>query len=347
MTPDAPPAIGITMGDPSGVGPEILLKALDDPEIMGLCRPLILGDRAILERARDLLGCPLALHEVATPWEGDETPPGLPLLPLSGLDPRTVLPGRPSLEGGRAMVACIRKAVDLAMEGRLDAFVTCPISKALMQAAGFPYDGHTELVAERTGTRDVVMMLAGERLRVALVTIHCALREVPGRLTVQRILTTLRITGRALVEDLGIPRPRIAVCGLNPHAGEGGLFGGEEEETILPALRAAEQEGIRVSGPFPPDTLFWRAVRGEFDTVVAMYHDQGLIPLKLLHFSDAVNVTLGLPILRTSVDHGTAYDLAGTGRADPDSLKAAIRMAAAMARHRAAFRERNRVRHGA
>jgi 4-hydroxythreonine-4-phosphate dehydrogenase len=204
-----------------------------------------------------------------------------------------------------------------------------------MQKAGHFFEGHTQLIAHLTNTEDYVMMLAGERLRVALVTIHCALSEVSACLDDDMIYKTITITSQALQLDFGLLTPRLAVAALNPHAGESGLFGSEEDEIIRPAIERARSEGCQVEGPFPADTLFHRAAAGQFDAVVAMYHDQGLIPLKLLHFSDAVNVTLGLPIIRTSVDHGTAYDIAGTGIADASSLKAAIRMAVKMAENRA------------
>jgi 4-hydroxythreonine-4-phosphate dehydrogenase len=204
-----------------------------------------------------------------------------------------------------------------------------------MHDAGYPFEGHTQLLSELTHTPDPVMMLAGERLRVALATIHCPLREVPSRLSVDKIVRTILVTGKALKEDFGLVAPRLSVAALNPHGGESGLFGSEEIEIIAPAVERARGEGFRVEGPLPADTLFYRAASGEFDAVVAMYHDQGLIPLKLLHFSNAVNVTLGLPLVRTSVDHGTAYDIAGKGRADPASLRAAIALAAEMIRNRA------------
>jgi 4-hydroxythreonine-4-phosphate dehydrogenase len=200
-----------------------------------------------------------------------------------------------------------------------------------MNLAGYHYEGHTQLIAELTHTERCVMMLAGRRLRIALATIHRPLKDVPDLLSVEGILNTIRITSKALYYDFGLESPRLAVAGLNPHAGEEGLFGTEEIEVIGPAVNAAVEEGCQVQGPFPPDTIFRRAASGHFDAVIAMYHDQGLIPLKLLHFSDAVNITLGLPIIRTSVDHGTAYDIAGKGTADPSSLKAAIRTAVFMA----------------
>jgi 4-hydroxythreonine-4-phosphate dehydrogenase len=204
-----------------------------------------------------------------------------------------------------------------------------------MHQAGYRFEGHTQLISHLTDTDEYVMMLAGERLRVSLVTIHCSLKDVPTLLNTEMVYKTIAITAKALREDFGFEKPRLAVAALNPHAGESCLFGSEEVEIIGPALARARDEGHDVVGPLPSDTLFYKAVSGQFDAVVAMYHDQGLIPLKLLHFSDAVNVTLGLPIIRTSVDHGTAYDIAGTGQADESSLKAAIRLAAVMVKNRA------------
>jgi 4-hydroxythreonine-4-phosphate dehydrogenase len=235
------------------------------------------------------------------------------------------------------MVSYILIAVEMALKKEVAGMVTGPISKTALHLAGYHYPGHTELLAKRTGAADVAMMLAGGSFRVVLATIHCALSEVPERLTLDRLFRLFSLTCRALKHDLGIPEPRLGVAALNPHASEGGLFGDEEKEIIIPAVLEARGQGLLVSGPFPADTLFWRHSQGEFDAICAMYHDQGLIPLKLLHFMDAVNVTLGLPIIRTSVDHGTAYDLAGTGQAHPGSLKAAILMAAEMARRKTAY----------
>ena len=325
------PVIGITMGDPSGVGPEIILKALGDDAVFHACRPVVFGDAGALTAAASSA---LTLREISTPSEALGRPGQIDLLPLSGLDQTLMAPGRPTPEAGRAMVDYIVRAVEEAKTGAIGAMVTCPISKVQMHRAGYPFPGHTQLIAHLTGTSDYVMMLAGDRLRVALVTIHCALKEVASCLTVEEVAKTILITERALREDFALESPAIAVAALNPHGGEEGLFGMEEETIIKPAIARAVREGCRVVGPLPADTLFWKAVAGDFHAVVAMYHDQGLIPLKLLHFSDAVNITLGLPIIRTSVDHGTAYDIAGKGIADPSSLKAAIRMAAMIAENR-------------
>lgn len=332
--PKTRPLLALTMGDPVGVGPEIMVLALADPQIYQICRPLIIGDLPALERARRILAPNQQIKEVDRPEAGRYEPGTMDILALSRLAPADLEYGHPTPAGGAAMVSYILKAIDLALQGEADGMVTGPISKMAMNLSGYAYPGHTELLAEKTGAKEVVMMLAGGEFRVVLATIHCALAEVPGRLTTQGILRLCRLTSRALKRDFGLAAPRLGVAGLNPHAGEGGMFGKEEEEIILPAVRQAQAEGLAVEGPYPPDTLFWRHAQGEFAAIVCMYHDQGLIPLKLLHFMDAVNVTLGLPIIRTSVDHGTAYDLAGTGKAHTGSLKAAIKMAAEMAQRR-------------
>ena len=326
------PLIGITMGDPAGIGPEIIVKALADQKIYSLCRPIVLGDPAVLSSNLPMAE-KMSFNIIGNPSEAKSVPGTIDLVAVSNLE-RDVQPGSPTVEGGKAMVEYIFKAVEMIQKEELEAMVTCPISKALMHQAGHKYDGHTQLISHLTNTDEYVMMLAGERLRVALVTIHCSLKEVPALLSKDTVYKTIAITARALKEDFGIKNARLAVAALNPHAGESGLFGSEEEEIIGPAIKMAGEDGFHVAGPFPADTLFHKAASGQFDAVVAMYHDQGLIPLKLLHFSDAVNVTLGLPIIRTSVDHGTAYDIAGTGQADASSLKEAIKLAAMMVRNR-------------
>jgi 4-hydroxythreonine-4-phosphate dehydrogenase len=324
------------MGDAAGIGPEIIVKALFDKSIYGLCRPVILGDLKVLSSAISKYRQKLSLNIISSPLEARAVPGTIDLLAVSHLEGETVIPGKPTVEGGKAMVEYIIRAVDLTQKGELQAIVTCPISKVLMHQAGYPYEGNTQFIAHLTNTDDYVMMLAGERLRVSLVTIHCPLKEVPAILDQELVYKTITITAKALREDFGFEKPRLAVAALNPHASESGLFGSEEVEIIIPAIDRSKDEGYHVAGPFPADTLFYKAASGQFDAVVAMYHDQGLIPLKLLHFSDAVNITLGLPIIRTSVDHGTAYDIAGTGQADDSSLKAAIRMAAFLIRDRKA-----------
>ena len=322
------------MGDPAGIGPEIIVRALFDKSIYGLCRPVILGDPAVLSSAISKCGQKLSLNIISSPSEARSITGEMDLMSVSRLKDGQILPGKPTVEGGKTMVDYIIRAVDMTRKGEIEAMVTCPISKILMHQAGYAYEGHTQLISHLTDTHDYVMMLAGERLRVALVTIHCPLKEVPALLDQELVYKTIIVTAKALREDFGFEKPRLAVAALNPHAGESGLFGSEEKEIISPAIGRARDEGYSVEGPFPADTLFHKAASGQFEAVVAMYHDQGLIPLKLLHFSDAVNVTLGLPIIRTSVDHGTAYDIAGTGKADDSSLKAAIRMAASMVKNR-------------
>lgn len=331
---DRLPLIGITMGDPSGIGPEIIMKALSDQSLYEHCLPVVLGDPGALDFQVKGLKKP-SIHIVVHPSDAKGKRGQIDLMAISGLKKDQMIPGKPTIGGGKAMVAYVLKAVEMLQQGDLAAMVTCPISKALMQESGYTFEGHTELIAHLTGSKDYIMMLAGDRLRVALVTIHCALKDVPANLNEEKIYKTIAITSKALRDDFALNNPRIALAALNPHAGESGLFGSEEEAIIKPAIKRARGEGHRVEGPFPADTLFHRAANGEFDVVVVMYHDQGLIPLKLLHFSDAVNVTLGLPIIRTSVDHGTAYEIAGKGVADPSSLKAAIKTAITMASNRA------------
>ncbi len=325
------PLLAVTMGDPSGVGPEIIAKALADPETAGICRPIVLGDPAAMERAISITGVRLGMKLVTDEWGGSGVSENaVHILPLSELSVADMEFGRPSTAAGDAVFRYIKEAAGLCLAGKAAAMATAPINKEALNRAGHRYPGHTELLAELTGAKDFVMMLAGDKLRVALVTIHEALSDVPGLLTRDRVLSTIRTVHRDL-DRYFRKEPRLAVLALNPHCGEGGLFGSEEKDIIEPAVNAARDEGIDAVGPLSADTLFHFAARGDYDAVVCMYHDQGLIPLKLLHFDDGVNVTLGLPIIRTSVDHGTAYNLAGTGRASEASMAAAIRMAAGMA----------------
>ena len=330
------PILALTMGDPVGVGPEIMVLALADAAVHQVCRPLVLGDLPALERACRHLAPGLKIRVVDHPQAGRYEPGTLNLLALSHLQPEDLGYGRPTPAAGAAMVSYILTAIDLALEGEVAGLVTGPISKTALNLSGYPYPGHTELLAEKTGASEVAMMLAGGEFRVVLATIHCALAEVPRRLSVEGLFRLFGLACQALAADFGLEEPHLGVAALNPHAGEGGLFGREEAEIITPAVQKAQAAGLPVSGPYPADTLFWRHHQGEFAAIVAMYHDQGLIPLKLLHFLDGVNITLGLPIIRTSVDHGTAYELAGTGKAHPGSLKAALVLAAEMARRRLA-----------
>ena len=332
---DNRPLLAVTMGDITGIGPEIIIKALSDEGIYNLCRPLVVGDLPALAKAREICRADLTLHETAAPGGGRFRQGTVDILVMSRLDQSSRKYGRPTPASGAAMVEYILQAVDLTLSGHAAAVVTAPISKAAMHLGGYHYPGHTELLAERCQAPEFAMMLAGGAFRVVLATIHCPLREVPGRLNQADLVRLLTLTNHSLISDFGLRRPCLGVAALNPHAGEGGLFGDEEAQIIQPAIAAVREQQINVVGPLPADTIFVRHQRGEFDAVVVMYHDQGLIPLKLLHFGDAVNVTLGLPIIRTSVDHGTAYDLAGTGQADPGSLMAALHLATQMAHARA------------
>ncbi|OEU79520.1 MAG: 4-hydroxythreonine-4-phosphate dehydrogenase PdxA [Desulfobacterales bacterium C00003060] len=322
------PIIGITMGDPVGIGPEIILKAFAEESVYEVCRPIVLGDIAVMMATNQWLRSGLRISPVDTPEAGLYQSGSIDVIGLSDLDYGQLQYGHPTQKTGRAMVVYVTQGIDWAMEERIHGLATCPINKLAMHVAGVDLDGHTELLAQRTKTSDYVMMLAGSRLRVALVTIHVPLAQVPGSLTTEAIFKTIRITKDALRNSFGISAPKLAVAALNPHAGENGLFGDEEPRVILPAIHQAARAGIDVSGPYPPDTLFYLALKGTWDAVICMYHDQGLIPFKMVHFSDGVNTTLGLPIVRTSVDHGTAYDIAGKGKADSGSLVAAVRMAA-------------------
>ncbi|HXF60357.1 MAG TPA: 4-hydroxythreonine-4-phosphate dehydrogenase PdxA [Caldilineaceae bacterium] len=328
------PLLAITLGDPAGIGPEVIVKALNRPQLAGRCRPLVVGDRRILARAAAQVGRPNQPFQVVTqPAQGDFAPGVITVLDLHNADPDEIAPGRLSAAAGRAAVEAVFAACDLAMAGDVDGVVTAPLNKEAMHLAGFRYPGHTELLAERTGAKRVSMLLVGPALRVVHVSTHVSLAEAIRRVTPERVREVIDLAHRACLA-LGIERPRIAVAGLNPHASEGGLFGDEEARAVAPAVAAARQDGLAVSDPLPPDTVFLRAVKGEFDIVVAMYHDQGHIPMKLLAFDSGVNVSIGLPIIRTSVDHGTAFDIAGTGQANDESMAAAIEVAVQMAQAR-------------
>ncbi|MBF0201436.1 MAG: 4-hydroxythreonine-4-phosphate dehydrogenase PdxA [Desulfamplus sp.] len=336
---EARPVIGITMGDPAGIGPEIIAAALEEPGVQEICSPLVIGDAGIMKAALKLKGSSLNIHETQEPGHALFDPGTIEVMSLSQLETTLPNPWVPTSQGGRAVIDYITRAVDLALAGEIAAMVTAPITKTALKMADSPFHGHTEMIAHKTGTTNYAMMLAGDKLRVILVTIHIPLSAVPGKLTVPAVVKTISIAVESLKERFGIENPRIAVAGLNPHAGEGGMFGHEEEEIIQPAIKKAVDEAkirnhyVVIQGPFPPDTIFHNAAQGKYDCVVCMYHDQGLIPFKLLHFSDGVNTTLGLPIIRTSVDHGTAYDIAWQNRADHTSLVQAIKMAVNQARH--------------
>jgi len=335
------PIIAITMGDPAGIGPEVVAKALAQDEVWEVCRPLVVGDADTLSRAAALVdpaSTGLTLHAI-THVERARFERATPdVFDLGAVDV-DVAPGRVSAAAGQAAVACIKQATALALSGQVVGLVTGPINKAALQAAGCPYIGHTELLAALTGAERVTTMLATPGLRVVHVTRHLPLAKVAAQITRQRVLQTLRLTDAGL-REMGVPRPQVAVtcpggqcqrAALNPHGGDEGLLGREEIEEIGPAVAAARAEGIAAYGPIPADSVFFRAIRGEFDVVVAMYHDQGHIPIKTYGFERSVTVTLGLPIVRTSVDHGTAFDIAWQGRANQESMVEAIKLAAQMA----------------
>jgi 4-hydroxythreonine-4-phosphate dehydrogenase len=323
------PLIVITMGDPAGIGPEIIAKVIDSAEILSLCRPVVIGDAVIMKKMVDELRLAVTVNSVAALDEVDPAKGKLNVLDLKNVNLITHQWGRPDASSGKAVVAYVKKAVDLTLKHEADAMVTAPISKEMMNAAGHHYAGHTELLADLTKTKEYGMMFVGGGLRLILATVHVALKDVHRHITQANVLKTLRLAHQAM-KYFGIERPRIGVAALNPHAGEAGLFGSEERDAILPAVIKARGEGINASDPIPADTLFYKARNSYFDIVVAMYHDQGLAPLKMVAFGNAVNVTVGLPIIRTSVDHGTAYDIAGKGCADPASLLEAIRLAVTM-----------------
>ncbi|MDD2463269.1 MAG: 4-hydroxythreonine-4-phosphate dehydrogenase PdxA [Desulfobulbus sp.] len=335
LAQSVPQPVAITMGCPASIGPEIICR-LFAQQSSAVVNSVVLGDIGVLTLAAALLGVSLAIVS----WSPGEMiiPGSLPVVQVGESLPLPIRWGAPDAATGKAMGRYIEKAVELIQQGTCSALVTCPISKKSLQEAGYTYPGHTEMLAALTGNTNVRMMLAGPTLRVVLVTIHVALSRVSELLTTEEIIDCIQTTSLSLQRDFGIARPRIAVAALNPHAGEEGLFGDEENRLIVPALKRA---GIKaeLSGPWPPDTIFHKAAGGQFDAVICMYHDQGLIPFKLLHFADGVNVTLGLPIVRTSVDHGTAYDIAGTNQADPFSLQAALLMAQSIVVHRRQWRQ--------
>jgi len=339
MTTHAP-RIGITMGDPAGVGPEITVKALAVPEVAASCRAVVVGAGDALAAAIELLHAPLTLHRVKAVEDCRYAPGTVECLDLANVDMASLPRGAVSPEAGRAAYAYIEAAVGLCQRGAIDGIVTAPINKEALAAAGHQHTGHTEILAKLSGTKDFAMLLMGKELRVIHVTTHVALRRVPELCTRERVGRVIALAQETM-NFLGVARPRIAVCGLNPHAGEEGLFGDEEQREIGPAIESARRAGLDVHGPLPADTLFSRARGGEFDIVVAMYHDQGHVPVKTLGFTfdqrtgvwtglSGVNVTVGLPFLRVSVDHGTAFDRAWKGIANPESMIEAIDVAVSM-----------------
>ena len=326
------PLVAITMGDPVGIGPEIVLKALRDPRVNARCTPVVYGDPGRLKASVTPPPMDLTIEASDSVRDLRYVEHALNVVNPCPMDTRDLPWGNPCPASGAAMAAYLEAAIDDAMAGRISAIATGPINKHALKMANIHFNGHTEILAHRTGTKNYAMMLAGRRLKVVLATIHIPVRRISEALSTDTITTIISLTDEALKTRFGIVSPRIAVAGLNPHAGESGLFGDEDIRVIAPAVEYSTSQGILASGPHPPDTIFYRAFQGEFDAVVAMYHDQGLGPFKMVHFDDGVNTTLGLPIIRTSVDHGTAYDIAGKGMASAESMVSAITMAASQAK---------------
>ena len=340
------PTLAITLGDPAGIGPEIVAKTLADPETYRVCNPLVIGDKDALQMGIQVAKKDLKIHIIDEPSQAKYNPGTIDLIDLQNIDPLKIQMGKPAAMTGAASAEYVIKAADLALEEKVDAIVTAPLNKEAMHMGGYNYPGHTELLAEKSDTSDYAMMLATGNLRVVHATTHIPFKDISKHLTTERIHTTIQIAQNAC-KSLGIENPRIAVAGLNPHSGDGGIFGDEEIKIITPAIEQARAEGMNVDGPVPPDTVFGKAAGGQYDIVVAMYHDQGHIPVKLLGMKydeetgkwasvSGVNITLGLRFIRTSVDHGTAYGKAGRreGTANPDSLKEAIQYAVQMAKTR-------------
>jgi 4-hydroxythreonine-4-phosphate dehydrogenase len=327
------PIIAITMGDPAGIGPEIIMKSLAHPEVYEFCQPLVVGDASRLEAAGRVTGTRLTVKPVEGPYDAAFQVGTVDVIDLA-IVPANLAWGRLSPVGGEAAYQFVRTATAMAVEGTVDAICTAPLNKEALRDAGHHFPGHTELLAHLTGTPEVSMMLTTPKMRVIHVTAHIGLADAIARIEPGLVERTIA-RGHATLVKAGIADPRIAVCGINPHAGEHGLLGhGEEEARIEPAIAACRARGWTVEGPLPTDTLFFRAGRGDFDLVVAMYHDQGHGPVKVLGLEAGVNITVGLPVIRTSVDHGTAFDIAGTGVADERSMMEALRQAAALAPRR-------------
>lgn len=320
------------MGDAAGVGPEIVAKALNLKEIYDISRPFVIGDVKAMEEGVKVAKVNLGLRPVREVAECKFEHGAIDVLDLANIDVQRLVMGRPQAMAGKAAFEYVKKAVELALGGEIHAIATAPINKKALNMAGYNYPGHTEILAELTKTKDYAMMLVYGPLKVVHATTHVSLREACNLITKERVALTIRLADEG-AREMGVERPRVAVAGLNPHAGEEGLFGDEEIKAIAPAVELARASGINAVGPLPPDTIFLRTYRGEFDVAVAMYHDQGHIAVKMVGFEGGVNVTLGLPIIRTSVDHGTAYRRAGLklGTANPRSLVEAIKLAARMA----------------
>lgn len=336
MSKQERPILGITMGDAAGVGPEIVAMALAREDIRAICRSLVIGNVATMEEALQITSLPGRIRAIKSPLKARFEEGVIEVVDLKNIDLLTLTRCQINAMAGKAAFEYVERAVELALAGDIEAIVTAPLNKEALNRAGYHYAGHTEILADLCGVEDVAMMLVAGDLRVSHVSTHVSLREACALVTKERILTVATLTHHA-VQQMGIKSPRLAVASLNPHAGEGGIFGREEIEIIRPAVEEARRMGLDVSGPIPADTVFFRAIHGreigeeQFDAVIAMYHDQGHIPIKLMGFLEGVNVTLGLPIIRTSVDHGTVFDKAGKGTANPRSMIEALKLAARMA----------------
>ena len=336
MKSETLPTVAITTGDPAGIGPEVVLKALADRELLSTARWMVIGDAAILNMVGKQIGlrppdC-IVQDGRSAQWPAGARTAQVCLLDGHQLEPSQFTVGKLSAACGSAALEYVRTATQLCLNGQVDAMVTAPLNKEAVSLTGQSFTGHTEFIADLSKATESRMLLVNDHLRVIHVSTHRSLRSA-CELDTPRILRTIQLGNEAL-QSLGFAQPRIAVCGLNPHAGENGLFGSEDLELIVPAIQAAQDMGMICEGPFPADTIFIQAVRGAYDLVVAMYHDQGHVPMKLLDFEHTINVSLGLPIIRTSVDHGTAFDIAGKNRADPSSLKAAMKLAVTMSVNR-------------
>ena len=337
-------AIAITMGDAAGIGPEIIVKALERRDLRRQALPIVIGDGQTMEQALSIAKSNLKIQPIAEVEQARDDPESIPVLDLKNIDISKLTHGKVDPMPGKAAVEYIQKAVALAMEGRVKAIVTAPIHKEAINKAGFHYAGHTELLAQLTNTKEYAMLLAHGPFRVSHVTTHTSMRKACDRIKKDRVLTVIRLTYEVL-KQLGIETPRIGVAGLNPHSGEDGLFGDEEKNEITPAIEEAKNKGWNVEGPVPPDTVFTKMKGKQYDAVVAMYHDQGHIAVKLVGFSmkpggkewdkmSGINMTMGLPIIRTSVDHGVAFGKAGEGRANPQSMVDAVKLAIQLAKQK-------------
>ncbi len=326
------PIVAITMGDPAGIGPELCLRALAETDLLTECLPVVFGDSSVLSRVAEACGLPQPAHIIPlADWKANPHVTAPAVVDCAAIDGATVTPGTVAEANGRAAYIYIETAIHAALRGEVGAVATAPIHKEALHLAQVPFPGHTEIFASLTQTKRACMMLASDEITTSFVTTHIGIIDVPGRVTQERVLEVIELTANAMQRLRGMS-PRIAVCGLNPHAGEHGLFGRQEEENnIVPAIEAARAKGYTIEGPLPPDAAFVPAKRKTVDAFVCMYHDQGHIPFKMLAFENGVNVTLGLPIIRTSVDHGTAFDIAWRGIASPTSLYQAIRWGARLA----------------